>query len=158
MDVGVPKKPLEAKEGITAEVEAMPLYEPPQEGTPRLPSTLPPMFDKNLKPPPGWKPGDQSTCHWMTYYLLSRVKNLRPLCRGHLSQYGQWRQWVRSQFKSRLFSLILRAVAVMSTAVTSGVQKKMMRISACCLVTGHSSDNAFSSWSSVALAFVVQYV
>ncbi|KAF8759399.1 hypothetical protein HU200_010443 [Digitaria exilis] len=58
MDVGVPKKPLEAKEGITAEVEAMPLYEPPQEGTPRLPSTLPPMFDKNLKPPPGWKPGD----------------------------------------------------------------------------------------------------
>ncbi|KAF8701028.1 hypothetical protein HU200_033923 [Digitaria exilis] len=58
MDVGVPKKPLEAKDGITVEVEAMPLYEPPQEGTPRLPNTLPTMFHKNLKPPPGWKPGD----------------------------------------------------------------------------------------------------
>ncbi|CAN6167830.1 unnamed protein product [Urochloa humidicola] len=59
MDVGVPKKPLEAKEGITAEVEVMPLYEPPpQEGPPRLPNTLLPMFPKELKPPPGWKPGD----------------------------------------------------------------------------------------------------
>lgn len=62
MDVGVPKKPLEAKEGITVEVEAMPLYEPPpQEGAPRLPDTLPPMFPKDLKPPPGWKPGDPIT-------------------------------------------------------------------------------------------------
>ncbi|PUZ71744.1 hypothetical protein GQ55_2G338500 [Panicum hallii var. hallii] len=62
LDVGVPKKPLEAKEGITAEVEAMPLYEPPpQEGAPRIPSTLPPMFPKELKPPPGWKPGDPIT-------------------------------------------------------------------------------------------------
>lgn len=62
MDVGVPKKPLEAEEGITAEVEAMPLYEPPpQEEVPRLPNTLPPMFRKELKPPPGWKPGDPIT-------------------------------------------------------------------------------------------------
>ncbi|KAG2644920.1 mediator of RNA polymerase II transcription subunit 4-like [Panicum virgatum] len=62
MDVGVPKKPLETKEGITAEVEAMPLYEPPpQEGALRIPNTLPPMFPKELKPPPGWKPGDPIT-------------------------------------------------------------------------------------------------
>ncbi|KAJ1290621.1 hypothetical protein BS78_02G258400 [Paspalum vaginatum] len=62
LDVGVPKRPLEAKEGITAEVEAAPLYEPPpQEGPPRLPNILPPMFPKGLKPPPGWKPGDPIT-------------------------------------------------------------------------------------------------
>ncbi|CAN6205192.1 unnamed protein product [Urochloa humidicola] len=61
MDVGVPKKPLDAKEGITAEVEAIPLYEPPPQEAPRLPNTLPPMFAKDLKPPPGWKPGDPIT-------------------------------------------------------------------------------------------------
>ncbi|XP_066397627.1 mediator of RNA polymerase II transcription subunit 4 [Miscanthus floridulus] len=61
LDVGVPKKPLDAKEGIAAEVEAAPLYEPPQEGPSRLPNTLPPMFPKELKPPPGWKPGDPIT-------------------------------------------------------------------------------------------------
>ncbi|CAL5063117.1 unnamed protein product [Urochloa decumbens] len=61
MDVGVPKKPLDAKEGITAEVEVMPLYEPPPQEAPRLPNALPPMFPKDLKPPPGWKPGDPIT-------------------------------------------------------------------------------------------------
>ncbi|PWZ39348.1 Mediator of RNA polymerase II transcription subunit 4 [Zea mays] len=61
LDVGVPKKPLDAKEGIAPEVEAAPLYEPPQEGPSRLPNTLPPMFPKELKPPPGWKPGDPIT-------------------------------------------------------------------------------------------------
>ncbi|CAL5082597.1 unnamed protein product [Urochloa decumbens] len=61
MDVGVPKKPLDAKEGITAEVEVMPLYEPPPQEAPSLPNTLPPMFAKDLKPPPGWKPGDPIT-------------------------------------------------------------------------------------------------
>ncbi|KAL6655149.1 hypothetical protein ACP70R_005975 [Stipagrostis hirtigluma subsp. patula] len=63
LDVGVPKKPLEAKEGITAEVEAAPLLEPtpPREEPsqpPKLPITLPPGLPI---PPPGWKPGDPVT-------------------------------------------------------------------------------------------------
>ncbi|XP_062193947.1 mediator of RNA polymerase II transcription subunit 4-like [Phragmites australis] len=67
LDVGVPKKPLEAKEGITAEVEAAPLFEPtpPLEEPPQplmLPITLPPGLLKEMpKPPPGWKPGDPIT-------------------------------------------------------------------------------------------------
>jgi hypothetical protein len=61
LDLGVPKKPLDAKDGIAAEVEVAPLYEAPQEGPSRLPNTLPPMFPKELKPPPGWKPGDPIT-------------------------------------------------------------------------------------------------
>ncbi|XP_062199291.1 mediator of RNA polymerase II transcription subunit 4-like [Phragmites australis] len=63
LDVGVPKKSLEVKEGIAAEVEAAPLFEPtpPREEPPQppmLPITLPPAL---LKPPPGWKPGDPIT-------------------------------------------------------------------------------------------------
>lgn len=69
LDVGVPKKPLETKEGVTAEMESMPLFELPQEEPPRpsmLPITVPPGWQKGLPallpdiplPPPGWKPGD----------------------------------------------------------------------------------------------------
>ncbi|XP_048531238.1 mediator of RNA polymerase II transcription subunit 4 [Triticum urartu] len=69
LDVGVPKKPLETKEGVTAEMESMPLFELPEEEPPRpsmLPITVPPGWQKGLPallpdipmPPPGWKPGD----------------------------------------------------------------------------------------------------
>ncbi|WVZ65727.1 hypothetical protein U9M48_015043 [Paspalum notatum var. saurae] len=73
LDVGVPKRPLEAKEGITAEVEAAPLYEPPQEGPPRLPNILPPRLPK---PPPGWKPGDPITL--LPDEILPDVKGEEP--------------------------------------------------------------------------------
>uniref|UniRef100_A0A0A9CH36 Uncharacterized protein n=1 Tax=Arundo donax TaxID=35708 RepID=A0A0A9CH36_ARUDO len=63
LDVGVPKKPLQAKEGAAAEVEAAPLFEPtpPWEEPPQppmLPITVPRVMPK---PPPGWKPGDPIT-------------------------------------------------------------------------------------------------
>lgn len=70
LDVGVPKKPLETKDGAAVETEATPLFEPPQEEPPRpsmLPITVPPGWPKGLPkdlpvdiplPPPGWKPGD----------------------------------------------------------------------------------------------------
>jgi hypothetical protein len=68
LDVGVPKKPLESKEGGTAEAESAPLFVPPPE-EPRpsmLPITVPAGWPKGLPkdllpdivPPPGWKPGD----------------------------------------------------------------------------------------------------
>jgi hypothetical protein len=64
LDVGVPKKPLEPKEGIAAAVDAVPLFEPtpPSEEAPQavsLPITLPSeVLEEMLRPPPGWKPGD----------------------------------------------------------------------------------------------------
>ncbi|CAM0952722.1 unnamed protein product [Alopecurus aequalis] len=67
LDVGVPKKPLESKEGGTAETESAPLFELPPE-PPMLPITVPAGWPKGLPkdlgipdfpvPPPGWKPGD----------------------------------------------------------------------------------------------------
>ncbi|KAM0894609.1 hypothetical protein ACQ4PT_024367 [Festuca glaucescens] len=69
LDVGVPKKLLESKEGGTAETESAPLFVPPPD-EPRpsmLPITMPAGWSKGLPkdllpdipaPPPGWKPGD----------------------------------------------------------------------------------------------------
>ncbi|XP_047048467.1 mediator of RNA polymerase II transcription subunit 4-like [Lolium rigidum] len=69
LDVGVPKKLLESKEGGTAETESAPLFVPPPD-EPRpsmLPITVPAGWSKGLPkdllpdiplPPPGWKPGD----------------------------------------------------------------------------------------------------
>ena len=67
LDVGVAKKPLESKEGGTAETESAPLFVlPPEESRPSmLPITVPSGWPKGLPkdvllpvPPPGWKPGD----------------------------------------------------------------------------------------------------
>lgn len=68
LDVGVPKKTLESKDGGTAEAESTPLFVPPEEPRPSLlPITVPAGWPKGLPkdllpdiplPPPGWKPGD----------------------------------------------------------------------------------------------------
>uniref|UniRef100_A0ACD5Y6Z1 Uncharacterized protein n=1 Tax=Avena sativa TaxID=4498 RepID=A0ACD5Y6Z1_AVESA len=69
LDVGVPKKALESKEGGTAEAVSAPLFVlPPEEPRPSmLPITVPAGWPRGLPtelppdiplPPPGWKPGD----------------------------------------------------------------------------------------------------
>ncbi|XP_047046661.1 mediator of RNA polymerase II transcription subunit 4-like [Lolium rigidum] len=69
LDVGVPKKLMESKEGGTAKTDSAPLFVPPPD-EPRpsvLPITVPAAWPKGLPkdllpeipaPPPGWKPGD----------------------------------------------------------------------------------------------------
>uniref|UniRef100_A0A0A9FPT9 Uncharacterized protein n=1 Tax=Arundo donax TaxID=35708 RepID=A0A0A9FPT9_ARUDO len=71
----------------------------------------------------------QSRCHWMEYYLASRVESRKPLCRSHISRLSKRHQRPNSRYKLRLFSLTLRVAAATNIVVMSGVQK-MMRISA----------------------------
>uniref|UniRef100_J3MZM6 Mediator of RNA polymerase II transcription subunit 4 n=1 Tax=Oryza brachyantha TaxID=4533 RepID=J3MZM6_ORYBR len=73
LDVGVPKKSLEAKERTASEGEATPLFEPTPPREEARPHMMPHMLPPNVLPgwpngpldiplpPPGWKPGDPIT-------------------------------------------------------------------------------------------------
>ncbi|KAM0887283.1 hypothetical protein ACQ4PT_029153 [Festuca glaucescens] len=86
LDVGVPKKLMESKEGGTSETDSAPLFVPPPE-EPRpsmLPITVPAGWPKGLPkdllpdipaPPPGWKPGDPIELLLVGFCLVLSLRN-----------------------------------------------------------------------------------